>query len=237
MNALKSILAVSIFAAAGAVHATSVSFTATITAQTSPFGTQTVTSGNAFTGTLNVDDDLSSPTVGNLLGLSISNTGTFVTHNSYLAGTDATWQAGNVWTATLPSGGLAFSAFNDNGDGTYNTVYDWGNIATNNSNAASSFSGHVSATGTGAAFVTDAAAPWDGATLTVHLASDLATILDVTLVTKEKGSVAGSTGGIASNTYSIVPNAVPVPAAAWLFGSGLLGLAGTARRRRNSEAA
>jgi hypothetical protein len=27
-------------------------------------------------------------------------------------------------------------------------------------------------------------------------------------------------------------NAVPVPAAAWLFGSGLLGLAGTARRRR-----
>ena len=28
--------------------------------------------------------------------------------------------------------------------------------------------------------------------------------------------------------------AVPVPAAAWLFGSGLLGLAGTARRRRNA---
>jgi hypothetical protein len=30
--------------------------------------------------------------------------------------------------------------------------------------------------------------------------------------------------------------AVPVPAAAWLFGSGLLGLAGTARRRRNTTA-
>ena len=33
-------------------------------------------------------------------------------------------------------------------------------------------------------------------------------------------------GGVA-----IAPSAVPVPAAAWLFGSGLIGLAGTARRR------
>lgn len=33
-------------------------------------------------------------------------------------------------------------------------------------------------------------------------------------------------------TATSVPAAVPVPAAAWLFGSGLLGLAGTARRRR-----
>lgn len=31
---------------------------------------------------------------------------------------------------------------------------------------------------------------------------------------------------------TFTPSAVPVPAAAWLFGSGLLGLAGTARRRR-----
>jgi hypothetical protein len=33
------------------------------------------------------------------------------------------------------------------------------------------------------------------------------------------------------------PPAVPVPAAAWLFGSGLLGLAGTARRRRAAATA
>ena len=31
-------------------------------------------------------------------------------------------------------------------------------------------------------------------------------------------------------------NAVPVPAAAWLFGSGVIGLAGVARRRRNKKA-
>jgi hypothetical protein len=28
---------------------------------------------------------------------------------------------------------------------------------------------------------------------------------------------------------------VPIPAAAWLFGSGLLGLVGVARRRRNKS--
>ena len=30
---------------------------------------------------------------------------------------------------------------------------------------------------------------------------------------------------------STAPSAVPVPAAAWLFGSGLLGLVGVARRK------
>jgi hypothetical protein len=35
-------------------------------------------------------------------------------------------------------------------------------------------------------------------------------------------------------TYTFTPSAIPVPAAAWLFGSGLLGLAGTARRRRSA---
>jgi hypothetical protein len=37
-----------------------------------------------------------------------------------------------------------------------------------------------------------------------------------------------------TNTYEgaiINPSAVPVPAALWLFGSGLLGLVGVARRR------
>ncbi|MDT8283315.1 MAG: VPLPA-CTERM sorting domain-containing protein [Gammaproteobacteria bacterium] len=33
-------------------------------------------------------------------------------------------------------------------------------------------------------------------------------------------------------SLSITPSAVPVPAAVWLFGSGLLGLVGVARRRK-----
>lgn len=37
-----------------------------------------------------------------------------------------------------------------------------------------------------------------------------------------------------TSTYNFAGTAVPVPAAAWLFGSGLLGLAGTARRRRSA---
>ena len=32
-------------------------------------------------------------------------------------------------------------------------------------------------------------------------------------------------------TYSVAPSAVPIPAAAWLLGSGLIGLVGVARRR------
>ncbi len=42
-------------------------------------------------------------------------------------------------------------------------------------------------------------------------------------------SVSGATATI---NYAVTP--VPVPAAAWLFGSGLLGLAGVARRRKQS---
>jgi hypothetical protein len=37
-----------------------------------------------------------------------------------------------------------------------------------------------------------------------------------------------------SDYVSTVMSTVPVPAAAWLFGSGLLGLLGIARRRRNA---
>ncbi len=42
-----------------------------------------------------------------------------------------------------------------------------------------------------------------------------------------------SDGGVITATYTLTNTtpAVPVPAAAWLFGSGLLGLAGIARRR------
>jgi hypothetical protein len=35
-------------------------------------------------------------------------------------------------------------------------------------------------------------------------------------------------------SYACAPAAVPIPATAWLFGSGVLGLAGLARRRRAS---
>lgn len=52
------------------------------------------------------------------------------------------------------------------------------------------------------------------------------------------GGAAGSKTDYSFTLTSWTPAAaVPVPAAAWLFGSGLLGLAGAARRRRSAAAA
>lgn len=213
--------------------ANAVAIEGTITAQTAPLGTQTVLSGNVFTGSIDVGlDPTNMDTYSKLLSLSITNSDVFVTRNSYLTGTTVTHDAGNVWNALLPAGGLDITGLDVNGDGSMNVSYSWGNTATNNSNAAGTFSGSFTATGIGASFVTLASAPWDLATLNVHVASDLATILSITLVTSER-----TAQGIATTTYTLSQSAapeVPLPAAAWLFGSGLLGLAGAARRRRNA---
>jgi len=42
----------------------------------------------------------------------------------------------------------------------------------------------------------------------------------------------GGTGGIPSNMWTASRSAVPIPAAVWLFGSGLFGLVGIARRKK-----
>jgi hypothetical protein len=48
--------------------------------------------------------------------------------------------------------------------------------------------------------------------------------------------VAADTGGIgAGGVYELVSTTVPIPAAAWLFGSGLLGLIGVARKRSRAQ--
>jgi hypothetical protein len=51
-----------------------------------------------------------------------------------------------------------------------------------------------------------------------------------TYVLQVRGNVVGSAGGSYSGVLNLAP--VPVPAAAWLLGSGLVGLAGIARSRR-----
>lgn len=52
-----------------------------------------------------------------------------------------------------------------------------------------------------------------------------------TYVLQMRGNVTGTNGGSYAGTLNVVP--VPLPAAAWLFGSGLLGLGAFARRRQN----
>ena len=62
---------------------------------------------------------------------------------------------------------------------------------------------------------------------------DFTNILDLTWLTLTVGTSAGL-GGEQTDTYiqyNVTPSAVPVPAAAWLFGSALVGLAGIGRRR------
>jgi hypothetical protein len=48
--------------------------------------------------------------------------------------------------------------------------------------------------------------------------------------------VANATLNVSNDTLTFAPAVVPLPAAVWLFGSGLLGLAGIARRRRLTAA-
>ena len=75
---------------------------------------------------------------------------------------------------------------------------------------------------------------WQTATFTTTLGNDVAG--GVTLQLK---SACGAVAGCISDAYfdnveMLVepPSAVPVPAAVWLFGSGLLGLVGVARRKK-----
>jgi len=53
---------------------------------------------------------------------------------------------------------------------------------------------------------------------------------DIPLIGYTSGPVTGANLAMVTNV-----SAVPVPAAAWLFGSGLLGLIGVARRQGRSK--
>jgi hypothetical protein len=77
---------------------------------------------------------------------------------------------------------------------------------------------------------TQASANWEGLALNFVFAEDKLSFAGTLQGTDTSGS------GLTANTTKInwQIQAVPVPAAAWLFGSGLLGLAGTARRRRTA---
>ena len=48
----------------------------------------------------------------------------------------------------------------------------------------------------------------------------------------QTGPFAGATPAFNGTAYSPPPNYIPVPAATWLFGSGLIGLIGVARRKK-----
>jgi hypothetical protein len=80
---------------------------------------------------------------------------------------------------------------------------------------------------------TQGALDWEGLSLTFVFSADKSSFSGALTGTNKAGS--GLTASTTVNNWQIAgaaaAPAVPVPAAAWLFGSGLLGLAGTARRR------
>ena len=73
-------------------------------------------------------------------------------------------------------------------------------------------------------------AEWEGFDLTLVFAPDLSTYAGTLIANENSGD--GLTASTTLITYSIAgTNAIPVPAAAWLFGSALVGLAGIGRKR------
>lgn len=73
---------------------------------------------------------------------------------------------------------------------------------------------------------------WEGFNLELTFSEDLSSFSGVLRAIEQSGS--GLTANTTTTTFELVGE-VPVPAAAWLFGSGLVGLAGIARRRRNEK--
>jgi len=77
------------------------------------------------------------------------------------------------------------------------------------------------------AAVTIVGAEWEGVTTIRVTIENVLTATSTTL-----GESAFLEKKLAGNSVGLIVNPVPVPAAAWLFGSGLLGLVGIARRKK-----
>ncbi len=76
---------------------------------------------------------------------------------------------------------------------------------------------------------------WEGLTISLVFASDLKSFTGTITAVEASGS--GLTANVTTLTYSVSGTEIPIPAAAWLFGTGLVGLAGVARRRQSLKAA
>ena len=57
-------------------------------------------------------------------------------------------------------------------------------------------------------------------------------LITIDIDTLTYSTIGGDIGGDVRGMAFVTPSAVPIPSALWLFGSGLLGLVGIARRKK-----
>lgn len=171
-------------------------------------------SGNIAYGDYKTQTNVSTP--------SIDGRQTFVGVNQAFAGT-GTWGTNGSGDPTL-----SFSFFN--------TTVNGGGASTQTQTSSSCANGATSILGKVCTSFSTASKDWEGLSFLFTFDSTKYSFSGALTGTDTSGSgLSRNTTSINWNIAGIDPPAVPVPAAAWLFGSSLIGLAGAARRKSKNH--